>query len=245
VGDLYNINEEETYKGSAGVEDPALCSTAIFYSITSTQTGLQGIELGNSLIKQAVKKLKDEFPTMSQFSTLSPIPGFKTWLMTTLQMARKGQGREVLNDEEKAKILKTFYGPTDDFYDSLCTAFKSNQWAQNEKLRDALELPLMRLCSQYLFLEKRRNFALDPVANFHLRNGSTMWRLNWWADLSPRGLNNSCGIMVNYRYYLDKLESNSTQYQESKTIDTSEQIRQLAAQAQVLMIKPDDQAAKL
>ena len=73
----------------------------------------------------------------------------------------------------------------DDFYDSLCTAIKSNQWAQNDKLRDALELPLMRLCAKYLFAEKRRNFALDPVANFHLRNGATMWRLNWWADLSP------------------------------------------------------------
>ena len=57
----------------------------------------------------------------------------------------------------------------------------------------------MRLCAKYLYLEKRRNFALDPVANFHLRNGAAMWRLNWWADLSPRGLTNSCGIMVNYR----------------------------------------------
>ena len=29
------------------------CKTAIFYSITSTQMGLQGIELGTHLIKQA------------------------------------------------------------------------------------------------------------------------------------------------------------------------------------------------
>merc|ERR1719510_21305 len=136
---------------------------------------------------------------------------------------------EILTNEEKVKILEAFYGQTDDFYDSLCTAIKSNQWAQNDKLRDALELPFMRLCAQYLFLEKRRNFALDPVANFHLRNGATMWRLNWWADLSARGLTNSCGIMVNYRYYLDNLESNSTTYQEKKVIDASEQIRQLAS----------------
>ena len=64
-------------KGSENTEDPALCTTAIFYSITSTQTGLQGIELGNSLIKSAVKKLREEFPTMNTFSTLSPIPGFR------------------------------------------------------------------------------------------------------------------------------------------------------------------------
>ena len=43
------------------------------------------------------------------------------------------------------------------------------QWAQSEKLSSALEMLLMRLCAKYLFLEKRRNFALDPVANFHLR----------------------------------------------------------------------------
>lgn len=28
-----------------------------------------------------------------------------------------------------------------------------------------------------------------------------MWRINWMADPSPRGMANSCGIMVNYRYY--------------------------------------------
>lgn len=27
-----------------------------------------------------------------------------------------------------------------------------------------------------------------------------MWRINWLADPSPRGVANSCGIMVNYRY---------------------------------------------
>lgn len=219
-----------TKKGSAGTEDPALCTTAIFYSITSTQTGLQGIELGNSLIKQAVKKLKEEFPNMSQFSTLSPIPGFRNWLLKTLQMSNSDLS-QLLSPDEKERIAKAFYGQTDDFNDSLFTALKSNQWAQNDKLRDALEVPLMRLCGKYLLVEKRRNFALDPVANFHLRNGATLWRINWWADLSPRGLTNSCGIMVNYRYYLDKLEDNSTHYQEKKDIDASEQVKLLATQA--------------
>ena len=74
IEDLHPFNDVEHAKTSTA-EDSALCTTSIFYSITSTQTGLQGIELGNSLIKQAVKKLKEEFPTMSQFSTLSPIPG--------------------------------------------------------------------------------------------------------------------------------------------------------------------------
>ena len=86
-------------------------------------------------------------------------------------------------DDEKARISLAFYGPTDNFFDSLFTALKTNQWAQNEKLRSALETPLMRLCAKYLYLEKRRNFALDPVANFHLRNGAAMWRLNWVRNI--------------------------------------------------------------
>jgi len=36
-------------------------------------------------------------------------------------------------------------------------------------------------------------------ANFHLKNGAVMWRLNWLADVSPRGVANSCGMMINYR----------------------------------------------
>ena len=42
----------------------------------------------------------------------------------------------------------------------------------------------------------RRGLALDPVANFHLRNGAAVLQLNWHADASPAGLSRSHGIMV-------------------------------------------------
>ena len=57
---------------------------------------------------------------------------------------------------------------------------------------------LMRLAARYLLREKRRGAALDHVANFHLRNGAAVARLNWRADPSARGLAGSVGIMVNY-----------------------------------------------
>lgn len=45
---------------------------------------------------------------------------------------------------------------------------------------DAVLRPvLMRLAARYLVCEKRRSFALCPVANFHLRNGASLWRINW------------------------------------------------------------------
>ena len=71
------------------------------------------------------------------------------------------------------------------------------------------------------------NIRCPFSANFHLQNGAVMWRLNWAADMTVRGLNNSCGMMVNYRYYLDNTMSNSQQYIEHNVIHTSQQIQQL------------------
>ncbi|KAH9499087.1 hypothetical protein Btru_006653 [Bulinus truncatus] len=83
-------------------EDPSLVKAAIFYSITSTQTGLQGIDLGYYLIKSVVSKLKSEFPDLSQFSSLSPIPGFRDWLLLTLN--RRGS--------EESSTISSHFIPT-------------------------------------------------------------------------------------------------------------------------------------
>lgn len=53
---------------------------AVFYSISNCQRGLAGISFGNLLIKQVVAELALEFPHLSEFVTLSPIPGFMNWL---------------------------------------------------------------------------------------------------------------------------------------------------------------------
>ena len=58
----------------------ARADTAIFYSISNCQDGLRGISFGNFLIKQVVEELRAEFPQLKQFSTLSPVPGFRRWL---------------------------------------------------------------------------------------------------------------------------------------------------------------------
>jgi len=60
-------------------EAPA-ADTAIFYSITNCQSGLRGISFGSFLIKQVTERLAAEDPTITTFSTLSPIPGFAAWL---------------------------------------------------------------------------------------------------------------------------------------------------------------------
>jgi malonyl-CoA decarboxylase len=65
---------------TAAASDLAKATTAIFYSISNCQAGLRGVSFGDSLIKRVVETLKDEFPKLKTFSTLSPIPGFRGWL---------------------------------------------------------------------------------------------------------------------------------------------------------------------
>ena len=54
--------------------------TAVFYSISNTQRGLDGISFGSFLIKQVVEELRRELPKLENFVTLSPVPGFMQWL---------------------------------------------------------------------------------------------------------------------------------------------------------------------
>lgn len=215
-------------------EDVNKINAAVFYSISSTQPGLQGVELGNYLIKRVVRELQGEFPHMCQFSSLSPIPGFTMWLQGLLSQCRKeGRGLELLSEQEWREVEQaTDSAPGMGAVDALRKLIGTSDWMRSERLSLLLEPVLMRLCAWYLYGEKRRGYALNPVANFHLQNGATMWRLNWHADTSPRGVANSCGIMVNYRYFLSETSQNSALYLQNKVITASEQVLSLVTQFQ-------------
>lgn len=58
-----------------------------FYSLFK---GLHGIELGNQLIKKVVHEVLAEFPHITKLSSLSPIPGFKDWLLLELRKRTNG-----------------------------------------------------------------------------------------------------------------------------------------------------------
>ena len=51
------------------------------------------MDLGNFLIKHVVEELRHEFPNITQYSTLSPIPGFRQWLKLQLSFALEQQGK--------------------------------------------------------------------------------------------------------------------------------------------------------
>lgn len=171
---------------------------------------------------------------MAQFSSLSPIPGFSSWLQGLLsQYKKEGRGSDLLAEQEWKEVEQaTDSAPGTPAIEALRKLIGTSEWMHSERLSRVLEPALMRLCAWYLYGEKRRGCALNPVANFHLQNGATMWRLNWRADISPRGVANSCGIMVNYRYFLNETSKNSTLYLQNKVIVASEQVLGLVSQFQ-------------
>ncbi|XP_061449871.1 malonyl-CoA decarboxylase, mitochondrial [Rhineura floridana] len=215
---------------SLEVEDLSKITTAIFYSISLTQQGLQGVELGTYLIKRVVKQLQVDFPQIKVFSTLSPIPGFTKWLVSLLSSQSKEMGRcDPFTDPEYLEISEITGDPAVEILKRLLT---NNEWVRSERLVRVLQQPLMRLCAWYLFGEKHRGYALNPVANFHLQNGAVLWHLNWMADTSPRGIAASCGMMVNYRYFLEDTTTNSAAYLGTKQIKGSKQVLSLVTQFQ-------------
>uniref|UniRef100_A0A674JAV4 Malonyl-CoA decarboxylase n=1 Tax=Terrapene triunguis TaxID=2587831 RepID=A0A674JAV4_9SAUR len=177
-----------------------------------------------------LKKAVGEFPQIKVFSSLSPIPGFTKWLIGLLTSQTKEQGRnELFTDAECQEISEITGDPAAEKLKRLLT---NNEWMRSERLVKALHSPFMRLCAWYLYGEKHRGYALNPVANFHLQNGAVLWRINWMADTSPRGITASCGMMVNYRYFLEDTASNSAGYLGTKHIKASEQVLSLVSQFQ-------------
>ena len=70
---------------------------AIFYSISSTQPGLKGIDLGHQLIVAAVAELQRSRPDVRTFSTLSPVPGYSAWLRAQVGKAEGAAKRNPLS----------------------------------------------------------------------------------------------------------------------------------------------------
>ena len=67
----------------------------------------------------------------------------------------------------------------------------------------------------------------DPVARFHLGNGALLDRINPSGNLSNKGLSESFGMMVNYRYDLPNVEKNHEAYAKEQKIAISQEVKKL------------------
>jgi malonyl-CoA decarboxylase len=200
--------------------EPAKANTAIFYSISNTQPGLAGISLGNFLIKTVVKKLSDDFSQIKQFATLSPVPGFRKWLAPKL-----ADGEEDILLPKEIKAIKAHSDCANSAHQ--LEKILAGDWYNIDKTAELAKPILIRLCTRYLLQERKKERALDQVANFHLTNGARLEQINWLADLSEKGLLRSYGIMVNYHYKLSKIEDNHEEYVTKSKIAASRSVHGL------------------
>jgi len=197
--------------------------TAIFYSISNCQKGLRGISFGNFLIKQVVEDLKAETPSLTQFATLSPVPGFRRWLDTRFD---KGAQHLLTAEERVAIAALADKGAKGAFRRLLGTA----GWNEEAATAAALKGPLLRLCAEYLTGSNGGKGPTDPVARFHLGNGARLERVNYLANIAPRGFKESYGLMVNYLYDLDRIEANHEAFVRHGTVAHSDAVAALVAQ---------------
>lgn len=201
-------------------QDPRKADTAIFYSISNTQVGLRGISFGNFLIKRVVDQLAAEFPQLRHFSTLSPIPGFRAWLDRRLAEAPE----DLLAAEDRAAIAALGQG---EGVEGLKAVLARQDWLDDAAAAAALERPLTRLCASYLLEKRPDGRASDAVARFHLGNGARIERLNWRGDLSPKGVKQAAGLMVNYLYDRAEIEENHEAYARDGAIAVSAAVQAL------------------
>lgn len=88
------------------------------------------------------------------------------------------------------------------------------------------------LAANYLADAKdTRGRPLDPVAKFHLGNGAQLHQIHADADTSPKGMAQSHGLMVNYLYELDKVESRHEAFAATGELSISRAVKGLRQKA--------------
>ncbi|KAJ1996321.1 hypothetical protein GGI25_000385 [Coemansia spiralis] len=203
---------QEREPTSALGEQAAKC--AIFYSINS-QPGLSGVDLGNFLIKRVVAVLRAELPNIDAFCTLSPLPRFRVWLdqwLTENHLASPPSCVPINQKTQDALMARVPGSQT--WTAALKDIVNSHGWTGDQQNLNAMEPVICALGAHYLVNIKRgkSHAAFDPVANFHLRNGACLHRVNWRGNTSYNGLRQSLGLMCNYNYVLDRIEDNNEHY---------------------------------
>jgi malonyl-CoA decarboxylase len=202
--------------------DSKRANSAIFYSISNCQKGLRGIPLGNFLIKQVVEELRTEYPNLKNFVTLSPVPSFRKWATAALEGKSDIQ---LPPAARKALELTSRQG-----------------WQDEASTAQQIEDTLMPLAAWYLCNGHAERRQVDPVARFHLGNGARLDRINWAADRSVNGMNGSFGIMVNYRYQLDEIETNHETFANKGLVVASSAVSRAAKTFETMLARQNAMA---
>ena len=202
----------------APVLDPDGADTAVFYSINSAEPGLGGLGLGQFLITKVLSELQTELPSLETFATLSPLPRFADAMKAAAHNKLPGLTRAQLTTllvdfAEPLKRASKVRHPIDALFALLDPL--------NDASREVLAGPLRRLALAYFGLISRGFAGADSEAKFHLSNGAELAQIHPFADMSPGRIEESFGVMVNYRYEPGELAVNQEKFLGSSEIAMS------------------------
>lgn len=203
---------------SAPVFPADAADTAIFYSISNAQKGLRGVSFGNFLLKRVIEDLRRELPNLRRFSTLSPMPLFRLWLDEWLA----GKNLFPLTPAEVEPLARLL--DVEPSTKAMRQALQERKWSEDAALAGALRAPMERMAAHFIANVRKGKAPLDPVARFHLGNGARLERLNWLADVSKKGFNQSYGMMVNYLYVPEEIDANVAAFTGGKRPAVSEAV---------------------
>jgi len=177
---------------------------------------------------------------LKHFHTLSPIPKFREWIDLKLSADTNEHFNltKALTVDE-LDFLKGHFKTNElsEIFEKMKVYMKSNEFRSRMsvvnfdaaktadlKIERVLAGFLQKACTFYLYYEKKNGYAFNSVANFHLKNGAHIYRVNCNGDLSDNGWKSSYGFMVNYGYKLDELDVNCIRYLIEKKIGISEMV---------------------
>ena len=180
--------------------------TATFYSISNCQEGLTRVSLGHFLIKRVIYEIQEELPSIKNFGTLSPIPGFVDWF-------------SYLEDSRLKEILG-------DLANQNLAFLKSSDLKIGDKRIIINKEAIIKLATHYIVNEKnQKGLPLNDVTRFHLSNGAIIDDLVINANVSEAGYKRSFGIMVNYLYEHKDIERNHEDYTNNKKVIFSDKLK--------------------
>eukprot|EP00656_Telonema_subtile_P030433 TRINITY_DN33403_c0_g1_i4.p1 TRINITY_DN33403_c0_g1~~TRINITY_DN33403_c0_g1_i4.p1 ORF type:complete len:229 (+),score=58.11 TRINITY_DN33403_c0_g1_i4:116-802(+) len=164
-------------------------------------------------------------PHLQSMITLSPMPGFRRWVKDERALANSvsiAAAFERLEPTQRSELLSAT-GASDPALALSGMLKRPNWWLEGDSLSHTVTALLKNCSVEYLQSVKfcrGRPRAVDPVANFHLRNGAEISSIIGGQEkMRP-----SYGLMVQYEYKLEDVESNNHQYMEHGVVTLADAI---------------------
>ncbi|RLN87010.1 hypothetical protein BBJ28_00004837 [Nothophytophthora sp. Chile5] len=227
-------------------------SHVIFYSVSTSNTGLRGLNIASHLLFLTIQRMSSMLPQCTTAATLSPVPGFARWFKAALADGdqqtllkqkpetdtRRKQDHKTHQSEplqrsfftaEQAQRLTVKFGVNHlVLHKWLRNKLSDPEWYKDTVLVDNIRDIMTAACGRYVLFERKKDKILDPVANFHLQNGAQVEQVNFLADTTPSAMATSLGMMINYRYCMTSIDVTSVSYKRQSLAAVSPAVARLA-----------------